>query len=164
MFRTIVTISLLQVVLGLLHPLHPVFDLQINLRPLKMVPNDFPYPKTWGLKKQVSSLPRSGVTPWRAPPPPQTFDDDFRHHNDVFVLLHHVFWVGLCLNNPDHAKNWRKNQNQSLRSWVTPRSTPWPPTARPVCSEPSGQSEGSENGPKWFPIPKNLGFKKKPGL
>ena len=79
-------------------------------------------------KKQVSSMFRSGVTPWRAPPPPQTIDDDIRHLKDVFVLLHHVFWVGLCLNNPDHAKNWRKYQNQSLRSWFTPRSSPWPPT------------------------------------
>ena len=34
---------LLEVVLDLLHP---ILDLQINLRPLKMVPNDSPYPKT----------------------------------------------------------------------------------------------------------------------
>ena len=51
MFRTKVTISLLEVVLGLLQPHHPVLDLHINLGPLKMVPNDSPYPKTWGLKK-----------------------------------------------------------------------------------------------------------------
>ena len=49
MFRTIVTISLLEVVPGLLQPLHPVLDLQINLRLLKMVPNDSPWPKTLGL-------------------------------------------------------------------------------------------------------------------
>ena len=33
--------------LGLLQPLHPVLDLQVSLRLLKMVPNDFPWPKTW---------------------------------------------------------------------------------------------------------------------
>ena len=46
MFRTKVTISLLEVVLGLLQPLHPVLDLQINLRFLKLVSNDSPKPKT----------------------------------------------------------------------------------------------------------------------
>ena len=54
-----------------------------------------------GLKKQVSSLLRSGVTPWKAPPPPQTVDDDFRHLNDVGVLLLHVGWVRLYLSYPD---------------------------------------------------------------
>ena len=43
MFRTKVTISLLEVVLGLVQPLHPVLHLQINLRLTKMVPNDSPY-------------------------------------------------------------------------------------------------------------------------
>ena len=38
-------------VLDLLHPIQAVLDLQVNLGPLKMVPNDSPYPKTWGLKK-----------------------------------------------------------------------------------------------------------------
>ena len=42
-----VTVSLLEVVLGLLQPLHPVLDLQVGVRLLKMVPNDFPWPKTW---------------------------------------------------------------------------------------------------------------------
>ena len=94
-----------EVILDLLQPIQAVLDLQVNLRVLKMVPNDSPYPKTWGLKKnQVSSLLRSGVTPWRAPPPPQTFDDDFPHLNDVFVLLHHVFWVRLYLSYPDQKK------------------------------------------------------------
>ena len=46
MFRTKVTISLQEVILGLLQPLHPVLDLQINMRIVKMVPNDFPYTKT----------------------------------------------------------------------------------------------------------------------
>ena len=41
------TISLLEVVLGLLKPLHPVLDLQVGVRLLKMVPKDFPWPKTW---------------------------------------------------------------------------------------------------------------------
>ena len=52
----------------------------------------------------------------------------------------------------------KKNQISSLhRSWVTPRGRPWPPTARTGCSCPSGPSEASGNGPKWFAIPKNLG-------
>ena len=88
--------SLHKVVLDLLQPVQAVLALQVNLRVLKMVPNDFPYQRIWGLKK-VSSM---------------------------------------------------------LRSQVTPRSCPWPPTAR------TGPSDGSENYPKWFPIPKNLGFKK----
>ena len=29
--------------------LHLILDLQVNLRPLKMVPNDSPGQKTWGL-------------------------------------------------------------------------------------------------------------------
>ena len=44
-------------VLDLLQPVQAVLDLQVSLGPLKMVPNDSPYPKTWGLKRnQVSSL------------------------------------------------------------------------------------------------------------
>ena len=35
-------------VLDLLHPIQAVLDLQVNLGPLKMVPNDSPYPKTRG--------------------------------------------------------------------------------------------------------------------
>ena len=51
---------LLEVLLDLLQPIQAVLSLQVNLRPLEIVPNDSPYPKTWGLKKnQVSSLLRS---------------------------------------------------------------------------------------------------------
>ena len=53
-----------EVLLDLLQPVQSVLSLQVNLRVLKTVPNDSPYPKTWGLqKKQVSSLLRNGVTP-----------------------------------------------------------------------------------------------------
>ena len=45
--RTKVTVSLLEAVLGLLQPLHPIPDLQVGLRLMEMVPNDFPWPKTW---------------------------------------------------------------------------------------------------------------------
>ena len=45
---TTVTVSLLEVVLGLLQPLHPVLDLHVDLRVMAMVPTDSPYPKTWG--------------------------------------------------------------------------------------------------------------------
>ena len=62
MFRTKVTISLLEVVLGLLQPLHPVLDLQINLRFLKLVSNDSPKPKTlvW-YQNYASSMIRTKV-------------------------------------------------------------------------------------------------------
>ena len=33
-------------VLDLLQPIQAVLDLHVNLGPLKMVPNDLPYPKT----------------------------------------------------------------------------------------------------------------------
>ena len=46
MLRSWVRISLLEVLLDLLQPLHPVLGLQVDLRLLKMVPNDSPYPKT----------------------------------------------------------------------------------------------------------------------
>ena len=49
-----------KVVLDLLQPVQAVLDLQANLRSLKMVPNDSPYPKTWGLKTiQIPSFPGS---------------------------------------------------------------------------------------------------------
>ena len=51
------SVGVLEVLLDLLQPVQAVLDFQVNLGPLKMVPNDSPYPKTWGLKKnQVSSL------------------------------------------------------------------------------------------------------------
>ena len=42
MFRTKVKMSLLEVVLGFIQPLHPVLDLQIDLRLLNVVPNVSP--------------------------------------------------------------------------------------------------------------------------
>ena len=45
---------LLEGLLDLLQAVEPVLDLQVNLRPLEMVPNDSPYPKTWGLGKKTS--------------------------------------------------------------------------------------------------------------
>ena len=38
-------------VLDLLQPVQAVLVLLVNLGPLKMVPTDSPYPKTWGFKK-----------------------------------------------------------------------------------------------------------------
>ena len=115
--------------------------------------NDFQYPRIWGLKKnQVPSFPGSQVTP---------------RHEDVLDLLQPVQASG---NGPKWLpipKNlgFKKNQISSLhRSWVTSWSSPWPPTAHTGGSCPSGPSEASGNGLKWFPIPKNLGFKKKSDL
>ena len=45
MLRSWVRISLLEVLLDLLQPLHPVLGLQVDVRLLKMVTNDSPYPK-----------------------------------------------------------------------------------------------------------------------
>ena len=42
-----VRILLLEVLLDLLQPLHPVLDLQVTLRLLKMVQNDSPTTKHW---------------------------------------------------------------------------------------------------------------------
>ena len=42
------TISLVEVLLGLLQSLQPVLDLQTNLRIMKMLPSDSSWPKTWG--------------------------------------------------------------------------------------------------------------------
>ena len=46
-----------EVLLDLLQPVQAVLALQAHLGPLKMLPNDSPYPKTWVLKEnRVSSL------------------------------------------------------------------------------------------------------------
>ena len=59
---------LCEVLLDLLQPIQAVLDLQVNLRPLSVVPNDSPYQKYLGFKKnQVPSLPGSQVTPLRRP-------------------------------------------------------------------------------------------------
>ena len=51
-------------VLYLLQTVQAVLDLQVNLRVLKMISNDFPYQRILGLKKtQVSSMLGSEVTP-----------------------------------------------------------------------------------------------------
>ena len=55
-FRTKVTISLCEVVLGLLQHLYPVLDLQINLRLVKMVPNDSSWPKNIGIDTKNKSV------------------------------------------------------------------------------------------------------------
>ena len=52
MLRSWVRISLLEVLLDLLQPLHPVLGLQVDLGLLKMVTNDSPYPKTLGLSPE----------------------------------------------------------------------------------------------------------------
>ena len=69
MFITKVPISLLEAVLGLVLPLHTVLVLQIYLRLMKMVPIDYPYPKTLGLTPK-SSLPINNFTPWSCSWPP----------------------------------------------------------------------------------------------
>ena len=56
MFRTKVTISLLEVILGLLQPLHPVLDLQLELRLMKRIPNDLPCQKNIGFDTTSKSL------------------------------------------------------------------------------------------------------------
>ena len=46
---------------------------------------------------------------------------------------------------------------EDLRRWW---SSSCSNSACPGCSQPLGQFDASENGPKWFPIPENLGLKK----
>ena len=54
---------LYEVLLDLLQTVQAVHDLQVNLRPLELDPNDSPYPRTWALKKNhVPSLLASQVT------------------------------------------------------------------------------------------------------
>ena len=51
-FLACIEVELLsEVLLDLLQPIQAVLGLQVHLRPLALVPNDSPYPKTWGLKK-----------------------------------------------------------------------------------------------------------------
>ena len=60
MFKTKITNLPLEVVLGLLLPLHPVLDLQVDLGLLGIVPNDIAHPKTW-CSTSMSSLVYSEV-------------------------------------------------------------------------------------------------------
>ena len=61
--RDFILVSTGIVLLDLLQPVQPVLEVQVNLRLLEMVPNDSPYPKTWGLaKNQVSKMLLSRVT------------------------------------------------------------------------------------------------------
>ena len=82
MFRSWITpqvrLSLLEVILGPLQPFHPILDCQVDLRLLKMAPNDSPSPKTWGLTpepwpwhiQELSYSPSYSFTSWSPPWPP----------------------------------------------------------------------------------------------
>ena len=82
MFRSWITpqvkLSLLEVILDPLQPLHPILDCQVDLRHLKMVLNDSPSPKTWGLTpepwpwhiQKLSYSPSYSFTSWSPPWPP----------------------------------------------------------------------------------------------
>ena len=61
-----------------------------------------------------------------------------------------MFWVW------DHFQKHLIQINLEDRNDFTSWSPPWPPTAPPTCSWPSGRSKTSENGSKWFPIPQNM--------
>ena len=120
-------------------------------------PTWFPISKNLGVetKTQFSSMLRSWVIPWRTPLPAQKFDV-FYGHAYVLLLLLQVFWVYFGSNYPENPDDIHQHQVSSmLRSWGTPQSAPRPPTASAACSWPSGQSEDSGNGPKWFPITQN---------
>ena len=150
MFWTKFITSLLEVVLGLLQPLQPVLHLQINVRILKMVPNESPYqkPLVW-YQNQVSRMIRTQFISschdailglLQTPHPVRDLQFEMRHLKMV-------------------PKHWVWHQNQVYQSNnFTPWSCSWPPTAPPPCSWPSDQSEALVNGPKWFSIPKNHGL------
>ena len=56
MFRTEGTISLLEVPSDLLHNLHSVLGLQVNLRLIEVRPTDLQYPKTRGFDSKYKPL------------------------------------------------------------------------------------------------------------
>ena len=141
MFRTKFITSLLEVILGLLQPLQPVLHLQINVRFLKMVPNESPYqkPLVW-YQNQVSRMIRT-----------------------QFISSCHDAILGL-LQTPHPVRDLQfemRHLKMVPNGSPYPKTlglTPWPPTSPPPHSWPSDRSEAPENGLKWFAIPKNLGF------
>ena len=134
-----------EVVLDLLQPVQAVLDLQVNLRVLKMVLNDFPYPKTWGLKK-IRSLACI-----EAELLPEVLLDLLQPVQAVLALQVHLRPLAMVPNDSPYPKTWglKKNQVSSMvGSQVTPQGCPSPPTACTGCSCHSGPSEASGKGPK----------------
>merc|ERR1712223_1741753 len=99
-----------EVVLDLLQPVQAVLDLQVNLVPLKMVPNDYPYPKTWGLKK-IRSLACI-----EAELLPEVLRDLLQPIQAVLALQVHLRPLAMVSNDSPYPKTWvfKKNQVSSL--------------------------------------------------
>ena len=155
MFRTKLIISLLEDVLGLLQSLNPVLDLQNDLRLTQMVPYDspwFPMPKNMGFDTKIKcQIQINNFTPWRGPwpptaPPPISWPSDQSEAHENGPTRFPM---------PKKLGFDTKIKCQIQIKNFTPWRGPWPPTAPPPISWPSDQSEAHENGPTWFPMPKN---------
>ena len=99
-------------ILDLLHPIQAVLDLQVNLGPLKMVPNDSPYPKTWGLKKiRFLACLEAELLQEELRHLSRPFVVDFTDLADVGILLPNVFCVRLYQISLEHIL---KRENRRL--------------------------------------------------
>ena len=87
-----------------------VLALQVHLRPLAMVPNDSPYPKTWGLKK-IRSLACI-----EAELLPEVLLDLLQPIQAVLALQVHLRPLAMVPNDSSYQKTWglKKNQVSSL--------------------------------------------------
>ena len=130
MFRSWITpqvrLSLLEVILDPLQPLHPILDCQVDLRLLKMVPNDSPSPKTWGLTpepwpwhiQKLSYSPSYSFTSWSPPlpltaPPPHSWPSGWSEASGNGLQ-----WFPIT----PKLGVWHQNHVCSmLRSWVIPQ-------------------------------------------
>ena len=72
------------------------------------------------------------------------------NNNNILFLFINKFHV--C--KPKTAESHRIKWSYNFTCW----SSPCPSTVPPACSRLSDRSEDYENGPKWFPLPKNLGL------
>ena len=89
-----------EVLLDLLQPVQAVLALQVHLRPLAMVPNDSPYPKTWGLKK-IRSLACI-----EAELLPEVLLDLLQPVQAVLALQVHLRPLAMVPNDSPYPKTW----------------------------------------------------------
>ena len=153
-FRTKVTISCLQVVLGLLQPLDPDWWFLI--------------PKNLGFRAQIKSVASS--EPWSRPWPPTALTPCSRFTSPSTWVLALFFTCCMFLTSrliwswsqmiPPTPKHWfdtkitSQNQSFNFTSW----GRSGPSTDPPPCSWPSDRSEAPESGLQWFPLLKNIQF------
>ena len=94
---------LLEVVLDLLQPLHPILDIQVNLRVLKIIPNDSPYPKTWvGHQNQDSSIVTTKVRNLHL----EVVLDLLQHLHPILDLQVNLILLKIVTNDSLYLKTW----------------------------------------------------------